>query len=745
MTTNSYPPESSDPFPIASPIEPIRPTEPTAPTEDAMQDELLCVQSLLADQIDRQREEITALRRELDAVTGTISYRFLGRLWPLRRMLIPPHSRREQFLKYAVHRVVQTRRAERAEPDPPQPRTAFTDAGAEPEHGAPVPLPRVTVLNPDPRLDAALRDWAARQTWPLVDVCAWDEHTAWGNYVCVGSADLLTQPATWLEASVLVLERERPAYVVTVRGLSFWMAIQFDRCRLPGAPATPLLRTVARSDCVAPQHTPNLGRSLTIDVREYVERHERGRCRDVVTIGRIIDWTSRTADRFADLPFQHGMCESAAGAKSAVADAPVLIPPLRDMAPRSRVEALPGASLILTRKDPLPAPPAVLRPVQRLFDMPPATDPRPTVLLYQPFLAMGGAERVALDVIKALADRIRFIVAATDAHDAHLGTTVERFRAVTPYVYTAHDFLPHSEQRNFLSYLIGRYRPRTFYVANGSAWLLDALPSLRAECAGMRIVNQVYDHRIGWIERYDARLVAAIDVHIGANENICSAYERRGAAPAAIMHIPHGIDLREFDPAQFSADEVRELRRRFGLPVDGKVVTFIGRLHPQKRPLDFVELARQMKTRQDVAFLMVGDGPYAATVNEQIRRLRLHDMVLRPFHEPSREIFAASDLVVLPSQHEGMPLVVLEAQAMGKPVVATDVGNVRHILAATQGGVIVNRIGNPDMLRRAVSETLSVQPDVRRMRAVLAERYEIGIVAEQYARALLGDAHEETG
>lgn len=732
MTTNSLPPESSDSFPI----------EPIEPIGDAMQNELMCIQSLLADQIDRQREEITALRRELDAATGTISYRFLSRLWPLRRMLIPPHSRRERFLKSAVHRVVRTRRGERSDPDPPKSCSAFTDAGAEPAHGAPVPVPRVMVLNPDPQLDAALRDWAARQTWPLIDVCAWDEHTAWGNYVCVGSADLLTQPATWLEASVLVLERERPAFVVNVRGLSFWMALQFDRGRLPGAPALPLLRTVARSDCIAPQHAPNLDRSLTIDVHEYVERRERERRRDVVTIGRIIDWTSRTIDRIADLPFQNGMYESTEGAG---ADAAILIPPLRDMAPHIRSEALPGASLILTRKDPQPAAPAVLRPVHRLFDMPPATDPRPTVLLYQPFLAMGGAERVALDVMKALADRIRFVVVATDAHDAHLGTTVERFRAVTPYVYTAHDFLPHSEQRNFLSYLIGRYRPRTLYVANGSAWLLDALPSLRAEHAGMRIVNQVYDHRIGWIERYDARLVAAIDVHIGANENICAAYRRCGASPAAIMHIPHGIDLREFDAAQFSAGKVRELRRRFSLPIDGKVVTFIGRLHPQKRPLDFVELARQLRSQPDLAFFMVGDGPYAATVNEQIRRLRLHDIVRRPFHEPSREIFAASDLVVLPSQHEGMPLVVLEAQAMGKPVVATDVGNVRHILAATQGGVIVKRIGNPDMLRRAVSEALSLQPDVRRMRAVLAERYEIGIVAEQYARALLGDAREETG
>ncbi len=66
---------------------------------------------------------------------------------------------------------------------------------------------------------------------------------------------------------------------------------------------------------------------------------------------------------------------------------------------------------------------------------------KPTVLLVMPFLAIGGAERVALDMVRELHHEIRFIIVTFENYDPSLGTTVEAFRELTPYVYTAPDFL----------------------------------------------------------------------------------------------------------------------------------------------------------------------------------------------------------------------------------------------------------------------------------------------------------------
>lgn len=696
--------------------------------------DFLDAQRMLAEEIDRQQREIASLRREIAAVTGTLSYRLMARLWPLRRRLIPPQSEREKML----HRLLQyvadahpVRRDGRAYVQSHDSAIASVTAQlrAEPDIVTSAP-PRVTVLNSDPALDDALRAWSLRQTWPAVEVSPWrgrvHESESWGRYVCVGSADLITRPATWLEISVLVLEREKCAFVVNLCGRSIWHALQLRRGRLPGSPEQPLLRTVVRRECI----TAELG----LRVREYVRDCERAAPHESIVVGRVIHWTSGATDQFRELPFRTSIADDVS------AGAPRLDDSAQTAARQSASQESPIDSLIITADEPQPAEVHAAPAVHRLFAVPATPDSRPTVLVFQPFLAVGGAERVTLDVMHALADRIRFVVVATDAHEAHLGTTVERFRALTPHVYTAHDFLPGSERRNFIEYLIMRYHPRTFYIANGSAWLLDELAAVRKAHPELRIVNQVYDHRIGWIERYDAELISAIDVHIGANTHIAAAYERRGVPPTAILRIPHGIDLDEYDPSGYDAAAVRRLRGEFGLPDDSKIITFIGRMHPQKRPVDFIEMARQSQQQSQWSFFMVGDGPWAEVVDEQIRRLRLRNIVRRSFHEPSRDVYAASDLIVLASQYEGMPLVVLEAQAMGKPVVATDVGNVREILTSTQGGRVIAKIGHPELLRHAVGECLRIRIDLERTRAMLGDRFGMSVVAGQYERAFIGDA-----
>lgn len=146
-----------------------------------------------------------------------------------------------------------------------------------------------------------------------------------------------------------------------------------------------------------------------------------------------------------------------------------------------------------------------------------------------------------------------------------------------------------------------------------------------------------------------------------------------------------------------------------------------------------------MRDVPDVHFLMVGDGPLADAVAEQLRRINLPNFTRRPFYEPSADVFAVADVVVLPSEHEGMPLVILEALAMGKPVVVTDVGNLHEVLALTGGGIVVPRIGDVTALRAAVQTALHMPLDVAAIRAALDSHFGIDVIAARYAHALLGE------
>jgi len=54
------------------------------------------------------------------------------------------------------------------------------------------------------------------------------------------------------------------------------------------------------------------------------------------------------------------------------------------------------------------------------------------------------------------------------------------------------------------------------------------------------------------------------------------------------------------------------LKKKYVLPVDKKIFTFVGRLTKQKRPLDFLRLAKSRLGHSDEYFVLVGDGELAA-------------------------------------------------------------------------------------------------------------------------------------
>jgi len=75
---------------------------------------------------------------------------------------------------------------------------------------------------------------------------------------------------------------------------------------------------------------------------------------------------------------------------------------------------------------------------------------------------------------------------------------------------------------------------------------------------------------------------------------------------------------------------------------------------------------------------------------------------------------------------------------MGKPVVVTDVGNNREVLDFTGGGVVIGEVGDVTALMNGVRQMLERPPDPQKLRETVLSRYDIGIVAENYRRVLLG-------
>jgi glycosyltransferase involved in cell wall biosynthesis len=171
-----------------------------------------------------------------------------------------------------------------------------------------------------------------------------------------------------------------------------------------------------------------------------------------------------------------------------------------------------------------------------------------------------------------------------------------------------------------------------------------------------------------------------------------------------VLAIPNGIDTARFrPPPEFDAGEVkREL-----LGGDYRMVTNVARLVPQKGQSYLVEAAaRVVEGRADVRFALVGDGPLRSEIMDQASALGISDkVVITGIRADVPRILAASDVFVLSSLWEGMPLSLLEAMAAGSPAVATDVGGVAEVLDHGALGTMVPP-GDPAALAVAIAGCL---------------------------------------
>jgi len=161
-----------------------------------------------------------------------------------------------------------------------------------------------------------------------------------------------------------------------------------------------------------------------------------------------------------------------------------------------------------------------------------------------------------------------------------------------------------------------------------------------------------------------------------------------GARPDRIRAIPNGCDASIFHPADRA-----EARQALDLPADAEVVTYVGRLVPEKGLRELLVAAGELRsTRPRLQLVLVGEGPMHAELAALAAAgdLPVRFAGTRPPAEVARWM-CASDLVTLPSYSEGHPNVLVEALACGRPVVATPVGGIPEVVDAASGVLVPAR------------------------------------------------------
>ena len=150
--------------------------------------------------------------------------------------------------------------------------------------------------------------------------------------------------------------------------------------------------------------------------------------------------------------------------------------------------------------------------------------------------------------------------------------------------------------------------------------------------------------------------------------------------------IPNGVDTDLFKPM-----DKETARKIMGLPIDRKIVGFVGNLIEVKGADRLPAIARElMKLRSDVFFLIVGDGPLMKMLRERMPVTTRFAGRLN--HKLIPVALNALDVLAVPSRNEGFPAVILEARACGVRVVGTDNGGIPEAIG--NGGKFVAESNN---------------------------------------------------
>lgn len=128
--------------------------------------------------------------------------------------------------------------------------------------------------------------------------------------------------------------------------------------------------------------------------------------------------------------------------------------------------------------------------------------------------------------------------------------------------------------------------------------------------------------------------------------------------------------------------------------VPGKInVCFAGRLVPVKRIDVFLDIAKSAIDASDERFVfhVFGDGPLSDAVSQQIADDQLEPVVKRwGFVDGLNDALLEMQVLVMTSNHEGLPMVMLEAMARRTPILAHAVGGMPEVLAHGESGVLVD-------------------------------------------------------
>lgn len=206
---------------------------------------------------------------------------------------------------------------------------------------------------------------------------------------------------------------------------------------------------------------------------------------------------------------------------------------------------------------------------------------------------------------------------------------------------------------------------------------------------------------------------------------------------------PVGLDASKLK-TDYAQHDRNELRRRYGYKPEDVIVSFVGRLKPEKHPVEVVELLGAIRQRKDVKLLMVGEGYLQEKIQAKIAELGLQEqvqMIQRVPYEQMWEIHWIADYFLNICSREIFGMALMEAVYYRSSAAALHAPGPDAILQGMAGHCLCESI---EQAGEWVCGEQPAEADLAESSRLLLERFSWRICAEQFVTLTREAHHAET-
>jgi len=250
---------------------------------------------------------------------------------------------------------------------------------------------------------------------------------------------------------------------------------------------------------------------------------------------------------------------------------------------------------------------------------------------------------------------------------------------------------------------IKKFNPDVIHTHTAKAGVLGRLASIIAGRGAVRI-HTFHGHLLhGYFSGWKTELVIAIEKFLAKRTHhliaIGTEVERELLAAGIGSQSQYSI----FFPGlpEPHTDSKGALRKELELDPAAIYCTFVGRLTQIKRPDRLLDVAAAMMAREvPIHFLVAGEGELFESSKVRARAEHL-PVTFLGWRKDIDNLFAASDIAILTSDNEGIPLTLIQAAQAGLPIIAPAVGSILDIVENDKTGFLTS--SQPGAMASALS------------------------------------------